>query len=254
MSQRQDCASHKSTNKKLKNPSEASEVPSGIVIHCFLSFFFLLLHPQESSPLSASQRQGSSNRANIPRTCWAKLFGPRIYLCRSSTNIPNYIREAKVSRIKNQLYSPNTPNYVREQMFAQLRTGLRLPAVLPRKLQCRQNIGFESSARDGISLLEETRTKLGQCFTDVFWCCCFVENPELLLLKVLCMYRARSSSEDSLACVGRLQPFSWFFCLSSSFNVLVSLSSNGVWHTVNQSCDVRSCFALMLTASWLTGL
>ena len=32
---------------------------------------------------------------------------------------PNYIREAKVRPIKNQLYSPNTPNYVREQMFAQ---------------------------------------------------------------------------------------------------------------------------------------
>ena len=28
--------------------------------------------------LSANQRQWSSNRANVPRTCWAKLFGPRI--------------------------------------------------------------------------------------------------------------------------------------------------------------------------------
>ena len=32
--------------------------------------------------------------------------------------IPNYIPEANVRPIKNQLYSPNTPNYVREQMFA----------------------------------------------------------------------------------------------------------------------------------------
>ena len=88
-------------------------------------FSFFLLYPQESSPLSASQRQGSSNRVNIPRTCWAKLFGPRIHLRRSSTNTPNHIREAKVCPIKNQLYSPNTPNYVREQIFAQLRPGLR---------------------------------------------------------------------------------------------------------------------------------
>ena len=42
----------------------------------------------------------------------------------ASTNTPNYIREAKVRPVKNQLYSPNIPNYVREQMFAQLRTGL----------------------------------------------------------------------------------------------------------------------------------
>ena len=42
----------------------------------------------------------------------------------NSTNNPNYIREANVCPIKNQLYLPNTLNYVREQMFAQLRTGL----------------------------------------------------------------------------------------------------------------------------------
>ena len=89
------------------------------------SFFVFLPHPQESSPLSAYQRPGSSNRANIPRTCWAKRFRPRIYLRHCSTNTPNYIREAKVLPIKNQLYSPNTPNFVREQMFAQLRTGFR---------------------------------------------------------------------------------------------------------------------------------
>ena len=80
--------------------------------------FPFLPHPQESSPLSAKQRQGSSYRA--------KLFGPRIYLRRSSTNTPNYIREAKIRSSKNQLYSPNTSNYFREEMFAQLRTGLRL--------------------------------------------------------------------------------------------------------------------------------
>ena len=89
------------------------------------SIFFFLPHPQESSPLSANQRQGSSNRANIPRTCWAKLFGPRIYLLCSSTNTPNYIREAKIRPIMNQLYSPNTTNYVREQIFAKLRMGLK---------------------------------------------------------------------------------------------------------------------------------
>ena len=98
-----------------------SEAPSNTVIH----FFFCLSHSQESSLLSTNPRQSSLNRANIHRTCWEKLFGPWIYLCRSSTNTPNYIRKAKVCPIKNQLYSPNTPNYVREQMFAQLRTGLR---------------------------------------------------------------------------------------------------------------------------------
>ena len=41
----------------------------------------------------------------------------------SLTNTPNYIREAKIRPIKDQLYLPNTPSYVREQMFAQLRTG-----------------------------------------------------------------------------------------------------------------------------------
>ena len=36
---------------------------------------------------------------------------------------PNYIREAKIFPIKNQVYSPNMPNDVREQMFTQLRMG-----------------------------------------------------------------------------------------------------------------------------------
>ena len=35
-----------------------------------------------------------------------------------------YIREAKVRRIKNQLYSPNTPNSVREQIFSQKERAL----------------------------------------------------------------------------------------------------------------------------------
>ena len=90
-------------------PSEVSEVPSDIVIH----FFPFLIHRR--ALLSASQRQGLLTRVNIPRTCWAQLFGPQIYLCRSSANIPNYIREAKVHPIKNQPYSPNAPNYVCEK-------------------------------------------------------------------------------------------------------------------------------------------
>ena len=40
-------------------------------------------------------------------------------------NTLNYIHEAKVRSVKNQLYSANTPNYVREQMFAQLSTGFK---------------------------------------------------------------------------------------------------------------------------------
>ena len=88
------------------------------------SSIFSLPHPQESSPLSANHRQGLLNRANIPRTCWVKLFGPQMYLCRSLTNTLNYICKAKVYPIKNQLHLLNTPNYVHEQMFAQLRMGL----------------------------------------------------------------------------------------------------------------------------------
>ena len=61
------------------------------------SIFFFLPHPQDSSPLSVSQRQGSSNRVNIPRTCWTKLFGPRIYLDRSLTNTPQLYSRSKSS-------------------------------------------------------------------------------------------------------------------------------------------------------------
>ena len=106
--------------------------PSDTVIHFFF-FFFLnkyISHPQESSLLSASLRHGSLNRANIPRICWAKLFGPRLFFRRSTKN-PNYIREAKVRSIKNQLYSPNffsrstnTPNYVREANVSPIKNGL----------------------------------------------------------------------------------------------------------------------------------
>ena len=45
-------------------------------------FFFPFIHrranQRQSEAISASQRQWSSNRANVPRTCWAKIFGPRI--------------------------------------------------------------------------------------------------------------------------------------------------------------------------------
>ena len=61
------------TNKQIS--PEASEVPSDTIILLFIFIFYLffifyfLPHPQESSPLSVNQRQCSSNRANIPRTC-----------------------------------------------------------------------------------------------------------------------------------------------------------------------------------------
>ena len=45
-------------------------------------------------------------------------------------NTPNYIREANVHPIKNQLYSLNTPKYVHEHMFAQLKTGLKSSACM----------------------------------------------------------------------------------------------------------------------------
>ena len=59
---RQVCASHKSTDRLI--PSEASEVttPSYTVYIYFSS-------TRELSLLSVSQRQGSPNWSNIPRTC-----------------------------------------------------------------------------------------------------------------------------------------------------------------------------------------
>ena len=71
-SPRQGCAFHKSTNKQI--PFEASEEPSDTVIHFYFCFFSIY----RRALLSANQRQWSSNRANVPRTCWAKVFGPRI--------------------------------------------------------------------------------------------------------------------------------------------------------------------------------
>ena len=59
----QGCASHKSTNKQI--PSEASEESSDTVIHFYFYFFFILWR----ALFSANQRQCSSNRANVPRTC-----------------------------------------------------------------------------------------------------------------------------------------------------------------------------------------
>ena len=66
------CASYKSTNKQI--PSETSEESSNTVIHVY--FYFFLIHRR--ALLSANQRQCSSNRANVPRTCLATFFGPRI--------------------------------------------------------------------------------------------------------------------------------------------------------------------------------
>ena len=53
--------------KRVKNLS----TPSSIFI-----FLFFFIHRR--ALLSANQRQWLLNRANVPRTFWAKLFGPRI--------------------------------------------------------------------------------------------------------------------------------------------------------------------------------
>ena len=116
LSQRQGCASHKSTNT-------------------FFIFYFFLIHRR--ALLSANQRQCSSNRANAPRTCWAKLFWPRIYLRRTHSN---YIREAKVCPIKSQLYSPNTPKYVREQNVHPIKNGLNTRVERISKWESAQNV------------------------------------------------------------------------------------------------------------------
>ena len=117
-SQRQGCASHSSTNKKI--PSEASEIPSDTIIH--LVFFLIHTKALRSQPV-----RGKVHRIGriFPEHTERSFLDPEYIFVRSSTNTPNYIREAKVRPIKNQLYSPNTPNYVSEQMFAQLSTGLR---------------------------------------------------------------------------------------------------------------------------------
>ena len=62
-SQRQGCASHKSTKRSI--PSEACEVSTQSSIFSFISSSFTV----ELSLLSTNQRQCSPNWANIPRTC-----------------------------------------------------------------------------------------------------------------------------------------------------------------------------------------
>ena len=61
-----------STSQQI--PFETSEEPSNTVIHFYFCFFFI----HRRALLSANQRQWSSIRVNVPRTCWAKVFGPRI--------------------------------------------------------------------------------------------------------------------------------------------------------------------------------
>ena len=73
--------------------------PSSIFI------FIFLIHRR--ALLSASQRQRSSNRANVPRTCWAKLFGPEY----SFNEYFQLGSRRKVGPIKNQSASPNTSTH-----------------------------------------------------------------------------------------------------------------------------------------------
>ena len=57
--------------KRVKNLATPSSI--------FISPYFFI---HRRALLSANQRQCSSNRANVPRTCWAKLLGSQIYLRR----------------------------------------------------------------------------------------------------------------------------------------------------------------------------
>ena len=96
-SQRQGCASHKSTNKTI--PPEATEEPSDTAIHPFL--FLFLPHPQESSALSQSQAMfvelGECSQNMLSEAFWT----PNI----ASSQLDEY----------SELYL--------EQKFAQLRTS-----------------------------------------------------------------------------------------------------------------------------------
>ena len=73
-------------------------------------FYFILnwlvmrckLRPELAA--DSQQTAWSSNRANVPRTCWAKIFGPEY-------SFDEYFQlgsRRKVGPIKNQLASPNT--------------------------------------------------------------------------------------------------------------------------------------------------
>ena len=109
MSQRQGCASHKSTNKQI--PSEASEVPSDTVIHYFSSF---LIHRRtlRSQPI----------RGKVRRI--GRIFPKHV---ERSFLDPEYIIVA-VRRI--------LPTIFAKQKFAQLRTNyIRriLPAMFANK-------------------------------------------------------------------------------------------------------------------------
>ena len=58
-------------------PKQVKNLATLLSIFIFVFFFI-----HRTALLSANQRQWSSNRANVPRTCWAKLFGPQRYLRR----------------------------------------------------------------------------------------------------------------------------------------------------------------------------
>ena len=90
-------AAHPTSQQTDKFPPKRVRYRHG---HPFL--FFVLPHPQ-NSPLCSQPTKGNV-RQNVPKTCWVKLFGPRIQLRRSSTNKPNWVREAKVRPFKNQLW------------------------------------------------------------------------------------------------------------------------------------------------------
>ena len=62
---------NKFPSKRVKNLA----TPSSIF---FLLFFFLSFFIHRRALLSANQRQWSSIRANVPRTCWPMVFGPRL--------------------------------------------------------------------------------------------------------------------------------------------------------------------------------
>ena len=76
-SPRQGCAFHKST--QVNTSQQINKFPSKRVKNLATpSSIFFSFSIYRRALLSANQWQWSSNRANVPRTCWAKVFGPRI--------------------------------------------------------------------------------------------------------------------------------------------------------------------------------
>ena len=119
MSQRQGCASHKSTHFQKIPPKQVKYLatPSSI---------FIFISSSSTGELCSQPVRGNVRRTGrmFPEHVERSFSDPEYSFVAVGRILRTIFAKQKVRPIKNQLYSSNTPNYVREQMFAQLRTGL----------------------------------------------------------------------------------------------------------------------------------